>query len=84
MESLLGQRTSASAASIPLTRGVTERRDLLKKKAGTRRTDRSGYAKAAVMDALRARTANRGERPLVQLETIQKLWWDWLERELYN
>jgi hypothetical protein len=47
MECLLGQRTSACAASIPLARGVTERRDLCTKKAGTRRTDRCGYAKAA-------------------------------------
>ena len=49
MECLLGQRTSASAASIPLARGVTERRDQRTGQHGTRRTDRNGYAKAAVL-----------------------------------
>ena len=34
------------------------------------------------MDALRARTAHRDGRPLVELNTIKPLWWEWLEKEL--
>ena len=34
------------------------------------------------MHVLRARVAYDGKRPLVQLKTIHKLWWDWLESQI--
>jgi hypothetical protein len=34
------------------------------------------------MHVLRARVAFDGKRPLVQLKTIHKVWWDWLESQI--